>query len=224
MNGNLLALGAVSALALGASARRGSRSSLWDGYSTHVDLRLLEPMTRHSGDRPGILEHVPPWGSPELREAFRAVSEQRAEAGWPKEHIPRAVPGPDEEARYRAFLREISGLSDPVRIYRMVSALRVEDVEIRPDPAWPHRGGTGIYWSWDVKRASTYNSGDHHPEFLIVADTPATSVDWALTAQANVEWPEREITLRWNAPLRVLRIRDVKTGLVARQGPMDGQA
>jgi len=223
--GSVLALAAVGAVA---SRRRGSRSASepWDGI--FVDLSTLEPRPRTRGDARGdILPRIPAWNSPELRAAFSRVREQRIEAGWPADHIPALVPGLEEEERYLRFLREAAFLGDPVRVFRMVSASRAEDVHLGeagcPPPRYG-RSGAGCYWSWDVKLANTYNSGDTHPEYLVVADVPATSVDWALTAQANVEWPEREITLRPGAPIRVLRVRDARRGAVIRQGPIEGRA
>ena len=210
------------ALALGASARRGSRS-----YE-HLDLATLEPRPRVSGHAPrSVVAHIPAWNSPALRAAFSRVREQRIEAGWPSDHIPTRVPGPEEEARYQQFLREAAYLDNPVRVYRIVSAACVGDVHLgeewAPKPKYG-RGGAGLYWSWDVKRADSYNAGSLQPEYLIVADAPATSVDWGLTVQANVEWPEREVTLHPWASIDVLRVRDVRTGTIVRQGLIRGRA
>jgi hypothetical protein len=103
------------------------------------------------------------------------------------------------QGRYDDFVASAARFTDPLVLYREVTAKRHADIRI---------DGLGAFWSWDPEAAEAHWSrgGEH---WLLVASVSARYVDWMATATANVTMPyEREITLIPGSPVLLLRIRN----------------
>lgn len=118
----------------------------------------------------------------------RAPTRQNAEAlAWEWIH-----------GRYDDFVASAARFTDPLILYREVTARRHTDIRI---------DGLGVSWSWDPEAAEAHWSRGGE-NWLLVASVSAQYVDWMATATANVTMPyEREITLIPGSPVLLLRIR-----------------
>ncbi len=132
--------------------------------------------------------------------------------------------------------------TDPVRIWRAVTAHDLDALHL-PLPRRPKqtrrdrqvslpfpevagrsagrqgRGdGAGIWWSWDPKAAEAHWGGSHRQTFLLAGEVAYEDVNWPATFRANLSSSdEREIQVKPDAPVHLLRVRDDDTGVVERQ-------
>lgn len=100
--------------------------------------------------------------------------------------------------RYESFVESAARFTDPLVLFREVTARDAADVRI---------DGVGLFWSWDPEAAEAHwaRGGAH---WLLVARVAARHVDWMATTVQNVRMPyEREITLYPGSPVHLLRIR-----------------
>ena len=104
------------------------------------------------------------------------------------------------QKQYDDFVASVGTFTDPLTLYREVTARRSSDIRIE---------NIGIFWSWDPEAAEAYWGQKDRSHWLLVAHVAARHVDWMATTLANVRMPyEREVTLLPGSPVHLLRIRN----------------
>ena len=222
MNGRDLTLGTLAGLAVAgmvAQRRRGSRDA-----ASEQGADYFRPGTSHhdfsvqqSGN--GVVSNrFPSW----------ANVRRRLQRGC------LISPGEFVESDWDAFMGYAFDFTDPIHIWRAVTADSVEALRLpRPallSPAARRRErqlakadaegeGVGIWWSWDPHAAEPhYGSSTHARGFLLAGEVAYDDVNWTATFYGNLSFPEeREIQVKPGAPVRLLRVRDDDTGVVEKQ-------
>ena len=106
---------------------------------------------------------------------------------------------------------EAYAFTNPLRLWREITTKSLETMRLDAD--------IGVYWSWDP-RAAEAHWGDDGRVWMLVAEVFPNQVDWPGTIWANLASPEeKEIRLKSNATLRLLRIRDERGQIVEGLAP-----
>ena len=143
---------------------------------------------------------------------------------------------------WERFVESAWDFTDPIRIWRAVTADGLEALRLPrpapPSPAMRRRArkipppfeaipqpsgqkgayGAGVWWSWDPYAAEAHWGGSHARGFRLAGEVAFEDVNWPATFYANLLSPEeREIQVKPDAPVYLLRVRDDKTGAIEKQ-------
>ena len=253
MNGRDLTLGALAGLAVAgmvAKRRRGSRDA-----ASEQGADYFRPATSRSNlsvqqSGNGVVSNrFPSWASVRRRlqrdgftHDFEHLKDAYAEEGLSDREQTERV-WEVVQSDWDTFTRYAFDFTDPIRIWRAVTADSVEALRLpRPAPPSPaarrrerqlalpfkqmsarhnpsDKEGVGIWWSWDPHAAEAHWGGATHARgFLLAGEVAYGDVNWPATFYANLaSAEEREIQVKPGAPIRLLRVRDDDTGVVEKQ-------
>lgn len=156
----------------------------------------------------------------DAKERVQEIAEENGEEPPEDEELREAAWDYLGDVAYADFALEVRKFTNPIRIFRAVmladgvGTLRTHEL--------------GVYWTWDEHAAEPYWGDVEHPAgntelFVIEGRVSPADVNWESTLIANMMRPgEKEVTLREEAPVQIVAIRDASGQRV--RGAFDARA